>query len=95
LWDRKGNNKAGVWLEWRTRALAFWLLQDTGYSLRDTVVNLFNVMLLQEFDKKVVAIVNDEWFSKCKDCGAVKWFQKNQYERICQSCGCIENWNCT
>lgn len=78
LWDRKGNRSAGIWVEWTTRALAFWLLQDTGYSLRDAIVNLFNVNLLREFDKKVVAIV--------AECGH-DWLPFNQYEEQCVDCG--------
>lgn len=51
LWDRKGNNEAGVWLEWRTHALAMWLLQDTGVTLRSCIINLHNVMMVREFEE--------------------------------------------
>ena len=58
LWDKKDGKESGVWLHWRTRSLAFWLLQDTGRTMRSCIINLHQVMVLHEFKEAVIAIAD-------------------------------------
>ena len=84
LWDKKCNKKAGIWLQWSTHSLAFWLLQDTGYSLRDAITNLFNVMVLREFSDVLVGVIDRQHKHK--------WFQITQYEQECEVCKVRRDW---
>ena len=58
LWDKKDGKESGVWLHWRTHSLAFWLLQDTGRTLRNCIINLHNVMMLHEFQEATIAFAD-------------------------------------
>jgi len=55
LWDRKNGKHASIWVNTCTRYLAYYLLRDSGRSLRDSITNLFNRALLDEFT--VIAVV--------------------------------------
>lgn len=58
LWDKKDGKESGVWLHWRVRPLAFWLIRDTGRSLRDCITNLHTVLIMKEFSEVTVGLVN-------------------------------------